>query len=419
MIIRYSNSYVFRIWIVIFCSICTLVMLPGCRKAETKSTETKLDATQILTNANNALLQTQQITYDFTFEGIGEMVNSVPNISGCAMMLGSDTPETTYWKLDTTMLPPGSPADAAPLHIVTSRTPTHSYQLIPEQRTAMQGLRNEGADAILWFSTYGMVREFAIDLPFADEFKADQVTLEEPVEIQGVLCDVVHIIYKDNIAQVRWYIAQSDHLPRGVDRLIFDANGVSKGEVTMRLHNLQLRTDFTPAHFALEIPADYDVSQYSNIDTGHTGSTLLPTGIEAPNWKLIAQNGNIITLESLKGSVVILDFWAAWSPLCHLSMSVMQQLHREYKDVPVVVIGISTLQHDEDDPAQFINDNHLSYELLIDGDHVADTFGVHQVPATFIIGPNGVILFACDGLHSGNEMDARSIINDAVAAVDR
>ena len=54
-------------------------------------------------------------------------------------------------------------------------------------------------------------------------------------------------------------------------------------------------------------------------------------------------NGNPQTLESLKGKVVVIDFWAAWCPSCRQLIPTLVKLHNEYNDQGLVILGITRL----------------------------------------------------------------------------
>src|SRR5690606_40121736 len=70
-----------------------------------------------------------------------------------------------------------------------------------------------------------------------------------------------------------------------------------------------------------------------------------PVG-KAPDWALPVihggEPGNRIRLSDLRGSVVVLDFWASWCAPCKKQMPILDRVSRAYADEKVVIVGINT-----------------------------------------------------------------------------
>src|SRR5215475_4625317 len=103
------------------------------------------------------------------------------------------------------------------------------------------------------------------------------------------------------------------------------------------------------------------------------------------NWK-----GDAPTLESLKGRVVMLEFWGTWCGPCVRAMPEVQKLHDRYRDRGLVVLAISY------EPAsvlqQFLKEN--SYTMPVGSDpekKVVSAYGIRSWPTTFVIGKDGKI----------------------------
>src|SRR6202142_4578702 len=77
--------------------------------------------------------------------------------------------------------------------------------------------------------------------------------------------------------------------------------------------------------------------------TANRGGSVKATGDRkaAPAFKLKASSGDEITLASLKGKVVLLNFWATWCGPCQLEIPWFIEFEQKYKDRDFAVLGVS------------------------------------------------------------------------------
>ncbi len=111
----------------------------------------------------------------------------------------------------------------------------------------------------------------------------------------------------------------------------------------------------------------------------------------AADWTLVAADGQAINLndESQKQTTVLL-FWATWCPYCKALMPPLQSVVLEYGD-KVKVLAINIME--DGDPVEFIESAGYDFTLLLNGDDVADTYGVTGTPGVFVVDYNRVIRF--------------------------
>ena len=131
---------------------------------------------------------------------------------------------------------------------------------------------------------------------------------------------------------------------------------------------------------------------------------LLAVGSTAPDWELSGADGKLQSLAQYRGKVVVLDFWATWCGPCTEVMPQMQKLHEKYKDRGVAVFGVSSWE--QKDPAAFMKEKHYTYGLLLKGEDITDRYGVGTLPAVYIIGADGRVVYR----HEGVAKDFGSII---------
>lgn len=162
--------------------------------------------------------------------------------------------------------------------------------------------------------------------------------------------------------------------------------------------------------------ADFTVLQSVKTITGTEpiGDGLLSPGTVAPNWSLPAEQGTI-SLESLKGKVVLLDFWGTWCMPCIKAMPHIQAIYNKFKGQPVEVIGVSVEMEKGADPLAFMRKKGYSYPVVLNGHTITEAYKVQQFPSVYIIDKRGVIIHAEYGGNRENfEADIIDRINKAL-----
>ncbi len=115
-------------------------------------------------------------------------------------------------------------------------------------------------------------------------------------------------------------------------------------------------------------------------------------GRRAPLFSLPVTSGaETITLESLRGRTVVLNFWATWCVPCFEEHPVLTAAPRRYGS-EVVFLGV-IYQDEAGAVERFLREQGSSYPSLLDeSGQVAIAYGVYGVPETFFISPDGTIV---------------------------
>lgn len=105
----------------------------------------------------------------------------------------------------------------------------------------------------------------------------------------------------------------------------------------------------------------------------------------APDFTLKGIDGKDLALSSLKGKVVIIDFWATWCPPCREEIPGFIEMYKKYKDQGLEIIGIS-VDKDENKLKKFIADNGVNYPIVSFTKDVTEAYGgIQSIPTTFIL----------------------------------
>lgn len=102
--------------------------------------------------------------------------------------------------------------------------------------------------------------------------------------------------------------------------------------------------------------------------------------------------GESVKLSSLKGQVVLLNFWATWCAPCRIEMPELQTFHEANKDrVRIVALGADGKEGPAD-LAGYAKDLGLTFTVGYDGGAAAvDTYKVIGIPTTFFIDQKGIV----------------------------
>jgi cytochrome c biogenesis protein CcmG/thiol:disulfide interchange protein DsbE len=117
-------------------------------------------------------------------------------------------------------------------------------------------------------------------------------------------------------------------------------------------------------------------------------------GRPAAAFSLTTFAGSPLSLESLRGKVVVLNFWASWCvPACYEEAPTLERTWRAYKDKGVTVVGVD-VQDKEEAAREFLARFGHSFPNAPDPKgRVSVDYGVYGVPETFFIDRKGRVRF--------------------------
>jgi tetratricopeptide (TPR) repeat protein len=114
----------------------------------------------------------------------------------------------------------------------------------------------------------------------------------------------------------------------------------------------------------------------------------------APIFNVKSFKGDLLSLEGLKGKVVLLDFWASWCGPCRAEMPEVKKIWSKYSSDQFIMIGVN-LDRDKKAFEAYVREQGLEWPQYFDGggwnNKVAQAYGVRAIPHTVLIDREGII----------------------------
>ena len=118
----------------------------------------------------------------------------------------------------------------------------------------------------------------------------------------------------------------------------------------------------------------------------------LDVGNKAPNFTTQLVSGQTVTLESLKGRIVLINFWATWCGPCRAEMPFFQRLADSYDKKDFQVLAIDFLENPEQ-ISKFTSQFGLKFDIGLDQKgEINRTYNVLSYPTSYVIGRDGKVL---------------------------
>lgn len=127
------------------------------------------------------------------------------------------------------------------------------------------------------------------------------------------------------------------------------------------------------------------------------------------NWQLKDISGNDFDFNSVKGKVIVINFWATWCPPCIAEMPSLQDLFKNYQDnEDVVFLFISN--ENKEKLYEFMTHNNYTFPIYQPLAPYPSEFNVSSIPRTFIINREGEIVIDKTGAANWNSENVREVI---------
>jgi thiol-disulfide isomerase/thioredoxin len=123
----------------------------------------------------------------------------------------------------------------------------------------------------------------------------------------------------------------------------------------------------------------------------------------APNFTLPSRGGDMVSLDQLKGQVVMINFWASWCGPCRQEMPLLDQMYKRYSPLGFTLLGVN-VEANTKDAEKLLASVPVSFPVLFDQENkVSKMYDVNAMPSTVFIDRKGNVRYLHRGYKAGDE----------------
>lgn len=218
--------------------------------------------------------------------------------------------------------------------------------------------------------------------------------LKNQIQLKGEVMDSARVVleqtFRNKAALTGNYLLKYADTTKAAAVAVY-ALGISKNLVTTDqlspvLKNISKRFPDLP-----KIKKIADAFQ-KQMDTPVVGNLI---GKQAPDFSLSSPDGKLISLASLKGKYVLVDFWASWCKPCRMENPNVVAAYQQFKDKNFTILGVS-LDKTKDEWVKAISDDQLTWNHVSDlkfwDSQVVPLYGIEGIPFNVLVDPDGKII---------------------------
>lgn len=117
----------------------------------------------------------------------------------------------------------------------------------------------------------------------------------------------------------------------------------------------------------------------------------VPLGTLAPDFNVLTHEGDSVSLASLRGKNVYVDFWGTWCGGCIMEIPNIKKLREYYSSEDLYIIGLAAYD-DQEKLSKFLKENPLNYPTALIGETLVSDYGVRSFPSSFLIDKTGEVI---------------------------
>lgn len=256
--------------------------------------------------------------------------------------------------------------------------PGDSIQLTIDAGNIFENIKVDGSEDTKL--VYNTLKQYNIYIHELDTLKK-QIQIVTDNAKKNILIHDYQKVFNEKDAFIRKMIEEN---PNSLATLLFIDNFKIEDEIPL-FKNLS-------DSLIIEYPNNPHVKDFKN---RVEGSSYLALGTEAPDITLPNPEGTTVSLSSLRGKIVLIDFWASWCGPCRRENPAMVRIYEKYKDKGFEIYGVSLDNNRHNWIATIATDN-LYWTQVSDlkfwNSEVVQLYQIQSIPYTVLLDKKGNII---------------------------
>jgi len=189
----------------------------------------------------------------------------------------------------------------------------------------------------------------------------------------------------------------------------------------MKMMEAMISGDYTPDFYmdknkeikaaVLRMATEDEKKMMKEMQAQMSGQSEL-IGTDASIFSATDINGNEYSLNSLKGKIIVMNFWFVECKPCVMEMPELNELVKNYKNKDVVFLGFAT--NDKSKIDSFLKKKDFSYNIIPNSKKIAEAYKVSGYPTHIIIDENSKIVYSTSGLGPTTITDIEKTIESLI-----
>ncbi|HZZ44333.1 MAG TPA: TlpA disulfide reductase family protein [Tepidisphaeraceae bacterium] len=292
--------------------------------------------------------------------------------------------------------------------------------LPPAGGQLMSGDLPDSIRSMLHEQNPGLLLAISKDAEQSMKAEATEISTASPTVLNGASYDTLLVLRGADKPSTKLLLDPKTHLIRQTQTDLSPelvhrgAPDVKKAIITVDYALVTPDAPVTDAAFAWNAPAGAREQAQTTGADDVDGAVKDLIGKAAPDFTLKQLDGTDVKLSGLKGSVVVLDFWATWCGPCVAGLPHVDGIYKDNKDKGVKAFAVN-MQEESDKVKAFVEEKKLTLPVLLEpkGD-VAEKYKVEGIPETVVIGKDGIVKKVFVGTGPDTEEQLRAAVEAAM-----